>query len=285
MITIICGEPGNGKTALMTYFAVNKMMSEGYELWRKSCDTINKLYTGGFLSLRYLPQHHTVYSDYVIKNSFLGVQSYYCDGYKIALPNPFFDTMFFAPYSQIFLDEAQKYYDSRMSKYIRECVYRFYQLHRHNHLDVYMTCQRLGNIDLNIRDISRKIIYVEKLDITQDDYGRIIKMRWHTIEFDCLKFAEAYLDNNNKSVTHEKKEYAFDGNIFNYYDSYSNEACFYDGNYKVPYDCLVEDNYDDCIEDFIRYNENHMYYAPEGYWKGDAKTDKELLKKRGYIDD
>lgn len=281
MITIICGEPGNGKTALMTYFAVQKMTEEGYDYWTSSCNRINELYTGGFNNLRYLPQFHTVYSDYVIKNEWLNVQSYYCDGFKVGLPNPFFDTMFFAPYSQIFLDEAQKYYDSRMSKYIRECVYRFYQLHRHNHLDIYMTCQRLGNIDLNIRDIARRIIYVEKLDITKDDFGRIIKLQWHTVEFSCLKYAEAYLDNNNKSVEFDKKTYEYEGNIFDYYGSYSNEPVFYDGNYERNYDSRLEDNYGVSVEDFSKFNAEHMYYAPKGYWKND-KEDKNILKERGY---
>lgn len=280
MITIICGEPGNGKTALMTYFAIQKMTNEGWNLWTNSCKRIQELYAGGFKNLRYLPQKHTVYSDYVIRNKWFNIQSYYCNGFNVALPNPFFETMFFAPYSQIFLDEAQKYYDSRMSKYIRECVYRFYQLHRHNHLDIYMTCQRLGNIDLNIRDISRRIIYVEKLDIEKDEFGRIVKMKWHTIEFTCLKFAEAFLDNDNKSVQHEKKDYEYTGNIFDFYSSYSNEACFYDGNYESNYDCLIEREYGSNVEDFIKYNEEHMYYAPKGYWKND-KEDSKILKERG----
>ena len=128
MITIICGEPGHGKTALMTYFAIQKMLYEGFEYYYNSTRRIDKLKAGGFTSLDLPKQRHTVYADYVIKSQFPASQSYYVDGFNIALPNPFFDTTFFFPYSQIFLDEAQKYYDSRMSKYLRECVYRFYQL-------------------------------------------------------------------------------------------------------------------------------------------------------------
>ena len=133
MITIICGEPGRGKTALMTYFAVQKMVDEGFTLWWQSCREIDTLKKGGFSALASLPQRHTVYADYLIKNKYMQYQSYYTSGFNIALPNPFFQTTFFAPFSQIFLDEAQKYYDSRMSRYLRECVYRFYQLHRPPH--------------------------------------------------------------------------------------------------------------------------------------------------------
>lgn len=281
MITIICGEPGRGKTALMTYFALLEMVQKGFENYWNSCRRIDVLRKGGFEHLKYLPQRHTVYADYVIKSRFPSIQSYYCDGFRIALPNPFFDTAFFAPYSKIFLDEAQKYYDSRMSKHIREAVYRWYQLHRHNHLDVFMTCQRLGNIDLNIRDIAERIIYVENLDIKKDSYGQITKMTWTVSEFNSLKEAESYVDSANSSKKVKQTTYEFKGNIFYLYNSYGNEPAFYDGNYNRQYDCFTEDEYVETVESYMAYNKAHMYYAPVGYWK-DEKRDKEILKQRGY---
>ncbi len=282
MITIICGEPGRGKTALMTYFAFIEMVQNGFENYWNSCRRIDILVQGGFSKLKYLPNRHTVYADYIIKNRFPSIQSYYVDGFKIALPNPFFDTAFFAPYSKIFLDEAQKYYDSRMSKYIRECVYRFYQLHRHNHLDIYMTCQRLGNIDLNIRDISERIIYVESLELKKDSYGQIIKMTWTVSEFNSLKEAESYIDTSKTSDKSKQKTYEYAGNIFNLYNSYGNEPAFYDGNYERQYDCYTEEEYIETVDSYMVYNQNHMYYAPVGYWKNE-KRDEKILKERGYF--
>lgn len=278
MITIICGDPGKGKTALMTYFAIQKMLYQGWELYWQSCRRIDTLKQGGFTSLDYLPQKHTVYADYMILNKYPHIQSYYVDGFSIALPNPFFDTAFFAPYSQIFLDEAQKYYDSRMSKYIRECVYRFYQLHRHNHLDIYMTCQRLGNIDVNIRAISETIIVVEDLKLEKDSWERIVKMTWNVKRFDSLAAAEKYVDNGTKSESMKEETITYDGCIFDYYNSFSNEAVFYDGNYNRPFDCFTEEGYVCTVESFVKYNSNHMYYAPVGYWKNE-KRDSEILKK------
>lgn len=278
MITIICGEPGRGKTALMTYFAVQKMVDEGFTLWWQSCREIDNLKKGGFSALVSLPQRHTVYADYLIKNRYMQAQSYYTSGFNIALPNPFFQTTFFAPFSQIFLDEAQKYYDSRMCRYLRECVYRFYQLHRHNHLDVYMTCQRLGNIDLNIRDIAERIIYVNNITTKTDALNRIIECKWNVVEFNSLKDAEAYIDNNNKSVACKSQTYTFNGNIFDYYNSYGNTPVFYDGNYNRTYDCMLETPYADTVESYMAYNCNHMYYAPVGFWKNE-KRDSEILKQ------
>lgn len=277
MITIICGEPGKGKTALLTYFAVDKMINNGFEYWWKSCKRIDTLKQGGFSHLEYPPQRHTVYCDYDLQINFPSFKSYYVDGFNIALTNPFFPTAFFYPYSQIFLDEAQKYYDSRMSRYLRECVYRFYQLHRHNNLDIYMTCQRLGNIDLNIRQIAECIILVKDLKIKKDEYGRIINMKWIVLKFNSLSSAESFIDNGNKTVEYETKTYEFNGNIFKFYNSYGNEPVFYDGNYNRKYDCYTVDGYVDTIDSYIKYNSDHMYYAPVGYWKNE-KRDSELLK-------
>ena len=278
MITIIFGDPGDGKTALMTHFAYIRMVQEGYDYWWKSCQRIDLLKRGGFSRLEYLPQQHTVYADYVIKNGWGTDQSYYVNGFSIALPNPFFQTTFFAPYSQIFLDEAQKYYDSRMSKYLRECVYRFYQLHRHNHLDVFMTCQRLGNIDLNIRQISGRFILCKGCKTKEDEYGRIESVKIKYVEFDSMSDAEAYYENGKTNVKCEEKHLDIDYNVFELYDSYGNEPVFYDGNYNRKFDCYTEEGYVDTVESYMLYNKSHMYYAPVGYWKNE-KRDAEILKK------
>lgn len=282
MITIIIGEPGQGKTALMSYFAYQKMVFEGLANWLESCKKIESLKQGGFNHLTYLAQRHTVYTDYELTSGFIGLRSYYVDGFSIALPNPFFKTAFLAPYSHVFLDEAQKYYDSRMSKYLRECVYRFYQLHRHNHLNITMTCQRLGNIDLNIRQIAGKIILVEDLKLTKDDWGYIRKMEWTTKEFNSLSSAESFIEHGTICKTMQTIKYEFNGDIFQYYNSYGNEPAFYDGNYNRSYDCYTEEGYSCTVDSYMKYNHNHMYVAPTGYWKNE-KRDAEIIKSLGVV--
>lgn len=278
MITIICGDPGAGKTALATKFGIEEMVYDGFSRWWESCHRIEKLRAGGFHQLKPLPQKHTVYADYNMKSKFPKADSYYVDGYKLSLANPFFETAFIPPFSTIILDEAQKYYDSRMSKYLRSCVYRFYQLHRHNHLNIIMTCQRLGNIDLNIRQIAGKIIFVEELKIKENEWGYITKMEWKVKEFSSLSSAESYIDNGNLTKNVVEKTYTFDGDIFQYYDSYTNEPAFYDGNYYRAYDCYSDDGYEYTVESFMAYNDNHLYVAPMGFWKNE-KRDAEILKK------
>ena len=282
MITIIFGDPGDGKTALMTMIAMSKMIEEGYDYWWQSARRIDLLKAGGFFNLEYLPQRHTVYSDYEIKSKYPKVESYYTDGYKIALPNPFFETMFFAPYSQIFLDEAQKYYDSRMSKFLRDCVYRFYQLHRQNHLDIYMTCQRLSNIDINIRQIAGRYILCKGCKVEKDSYDRIIKMEIKYFEFSNMGDAEKYYTEGKCSEKVKEKIFRYDSDIFQNYNSYANEPAFYAGNYYKSYDCYTEEGYVDTVESYMAFNHNHMYYAPVGYFKNE-KRDAEMLKQQKLI--
>ena len=182
MITIICGIPGAGKTCKLTHFIVQRMLDHGLEDYLNLKREINQLSKGGFSNLELPPERHLCYADYTVRvNNRL--KAYYIDGFQLALPNPYFETANIPPYSTIFLDEAQKYYDSRMSKYIREEVYRWFQFHRHNDYNIYMACQRLGNIDLNIRGIAERFIVVDNLVVKEDNYGRVVKLKWTSREF------------------------------------------------------------------------------------------------------
>lgn len=281
MITIICGLTGRGKTALATNFAIEKMLDSS-EDYRNSMLEIKKLNAGGFVNLTTPPQRHLVYADYEIKvNS--RIHSYYVDGYELAIPNIYFKTAFLPPYSTIILDEAQKYYDSRMSKYLREEVYRFYQLHRHNHYNIILTCQRLGNIDLNIRALADKIIVCNDIEMKEDDYGNCDNFKWKIKEFTSVEVAERYC---LSAELNEVKNYGKDNivkskfPIFNFYNSYANKPVFYKYNEQRNYDYYTEDGYVMTLQSFVKYNDNHYFVAPQGFWKN-ADYDKKTLKKYG----
>lgn len=129
MITIVSGFPGSGKTLYLTKLIAEKMINDGLKDYLNLKKKLKK--AGGFSALELPPQRHLVFSDYPVRiNSRL--HSYDISGFEIGLPNPYFKTKLIPPYSTIFLDEAQRYYDSRFSKYLREDVYRWYQMHRHN---------------------------------------------------------------------------------------------------------------------------------------------------------
>ncbi len=284
MITIISGVPGAGKTALLTYLLVMRMMEDGFNDWRNCKRELTALNDGGFNNLEPPPQRHMCFSDYKVKLN-RRFESYYIDGFQIGMPNPFFETVFIPPYSTIFLDEAQRYYNSRMSKYLREEVYQWYQFHRHNDYNVYMACQRLANIDVNIRGIAERFIVIDDIDIKENSWGMVTKITWTVRIFHSCDTAESYMlakeRNENKDIG-EVKQFTTDLCIFDYYDSKGMKPAFYSGNENRPFDYYTDDGYQFTLESFVKFNNTHFYVAPKGYWKN-AKHDEEILKERGLI--
>ena len=282
MITIICGIPGAGKTSCLTYKLVERMCDYGIDDYLSLKRELVKLRQGGFPNVDLPPQKHLCFADYPVKvNNRL--QVYYIDGFQIALENPYFETQFIPPYSTIFLDEAQKYYDSRMSKYFREEIYRWYQLHRHNDYNVFMACQRLGNIDLNIRSIAERFWVVDKIDVKENQYGIVEKVCWTIREFFSCDTAEEYMlakeKNENKDIGKELIVET-DLSIFDYYDSKGCRPAFYAGKYTKGFDYYTEDGYHFTLDSYVEFNNKHYFVAPHGYYKN-AENDKKILQSLG----
>lgn len=284
-MVVICGDPGKGKTALLSYFQVLDCDNNGLENYINCKREIKKLKSGGFTALEAPPQKHVCFSDYHFRIS-KWCQSYYVSGFEIGLSNPFYNTILLPPYASIFLDEAQKYYDSRMSRYLREEVYRWFQLHRHNHYKIYMTCQRLGNIDLNIRAIADKYIVVEDMQVKKDEYNQVTDIKWITREFTSCDTAERYLlAKESKEISSLGKEvvYKTDLPIFDYYDSFGCKPVFYDQKYVtevLTFDYYTEEGYEFTADSFADYNNTHYFVAPTGYLKN-AKYDEKILEGLG----
>ena len=284
MITIISGLPGAGKSAMLTYFLVMQMTQNGLTDWRKCNKELQVLREGGFKNLEPPAQKHLCFSDYKVR--FNGrFQSYYIDGFQIGMPNPFFKTSFIPPYSTIYLDEAQRYYDSRMSKYLREEVYRWYQLHRHNDYNIFMACQRLGNIDLNIRGIAERFIVIDDIIVKENSWGMVTNITWKFRIFHSPDTAESYMlakERNENKDFGEVSEISTDLCIFDYYDSKSCKPAFYNERYNQSFDYFTDDGYQFTLESFVEYNNTHFFTAPVGYLKN-AKYDEQILKNLGAI--
>ena len=276
MITIICGKPGAGKTALLTYFQIQRMLEHGFEDFRNCKNELECFNEGGF-DLNLPTQRHVCYSDFPVKfNSRL--QSYSISGYEIGLPNIYYKTAYLPPYSTIFLDEAQRYYDSRMSKYLREETYLWYQLHRHNNYNIFMTCQRLGNIDLNIRAIAESFLVIDDLKIIKNDFGMVQSVVWKVRKFDSCDIAEAYMlarEKNENKEYGEVLEITCPYNVFKMYDSHGCKPVFYYDIPYRPYLYYTAEGYVYTVDGIAEYNGVHKVLAPTGYWKN-AKIDKEI---------
>lgn len=283
-ITIIAGNPGTGKTLLMSYFQAKKMLEDDYSDYVESTYEIEELKAGGFSFLETPPQPHLCYSDYRFEVSDY-LKSYAVDGFKFMLPNPYVkDTVFAPPYSSFFFDEAQRYWDSRMSRYLREEVYRLFQIHRKYHWNIYMTCQRLGNIDLNIRGIADLFIVCESCEIKEDKYGFVKQITWKTRQFNSPEVAENYMlakEKNENSKLGKEVIITTKLPVTEYYDSYDCKPLIYNTNYYKNYDYYSDTGYEMTLSSFVEYNNTHYFIAPQGYWKNeiyDKKIQKEMEK-------
>lgn len=278
-ITIIVGKPGAGKTLFATNIISNKMLDSSEDLWCYKYE-LKRLQNGGFSYLEMPPQRHLCYADYCVKVN-KRLEAYSIDGYKIGLPNPYFITQFIAPYSTIVLDEAQRYFDSRNSKLLRPEVYNFFQLHRQNHYNIILVCQRLANIDVNIRDLAEKIIVINDLSMKEDKYGRIYNFKWKIKEFESPEVAKDYCEKkDNEEYARLGKDLIITSDLplFDFYSSYSNKPAFYNGNELKNFDFDIEERYITSVESFANYNSLHSFTAPQGYWKS-AEYDKKINKK------
>lgn len=273
MITIICGIPRAGKTALMTSFALEHMRGrQAHRDLVKCRKLLAPLNAGGFCYEP--PEDHLVFADYTITAGANGnVRNYECNGFNLGLYNDKHPTMFLPPNAKVYLDEAQKYFNSRESKGLADFVSRYYELHGHYRLDVTCTVQRPKLIDLNIRELAAQVIYVAKLEHEQAGH-RVLRSEWTAYTWDNVVAAISFIEGGmQKSLRGDTVCFVYDGNIFKHYDSFAFFPVFLKGNEDAKFNLrhAVPTGYTrDEVADF---NDEHDYNVPETYYKkkGSAK--------------
>ena len=276
MITIISGAPGAGKSSLNTYFLWKTYTSDGRALLKKSAARIEEINKTRRHPLT-PPAQPPIYSDFAVKFH-VGYEKwyepYYINGYYMGLSNERLRTQYLPPDSAVFLSEAQRYYNSRKSGNFPDFVSRFYEMNRHYGLQLYLDVQRVRLIDANIRELCKHFIEVQGMEHVRDELGSIVRSEWHCREFGDWVSFEDYL--NTGAATYNETVYAYEGNIFDCYDSFG----FFE-NY-LPDDVDGKDilylkhltrteagNVGDDIADFYRRGEPAAYRkAPEQDKKG-----------------
>lgn len=254
----------------MTSFALVHM--KGVQAHRdvKDCARlVSKLNRGGFSFT--VPKDHLVFADYTITAGARGrIRNYECDGFHLGLFNEAEDgnpTMFLPPGSYVYLDEAQKYFNSRESKSLSDYVSRYYELHRHWRLHFMLAMQRPMLIDKNIRELVEETLYVEELTHRKED-GRIVGSTWQCKRFNDTAAAIAYIDGGKLDAAGaESVTYTFEGNIFRHYDSYAFMPAFLKGNEDNNFNLrpAVRGGY--TREEVADFNDQHVYEVPETYYK------------------
>jgi len=145
MITIITGKPGAGKTLFMTYRAL-EMIKQGFDVYAN---------------------WKIDFSDYIEKKKLdkekLGKVYFWSE-----IPE-----LLSIKGGQIFIDEAQGYFDSREWQEMPPSAKQKFSAHRHDvgkdkdgnviPLDVWAGVQHAGNIDKRIRDLGQEYIEIRNL--------------------------------------------------------------------------------------------------------------------------
>ena len=231
MITIFAGEPGAGKTSLLSALAVNSMTTLARERLKKCNSIINVLNDNGY-HYNY-PKEHITYTNFWCRSKhikwFTPRTAYDFDGTDFGLEDPEHETKNIFPCSFIFFMEGQSFLNSRASRYFRDSVSRAYENHRHWGLDIFIDAQRGTLIDINVREISGEIINVIGREILRDKMGRITEIKWNTQVFQASSTYEKYLETGKLEGEFETRVYSFPGNIHDCYESENNFALFLAG--------------------------------------------------------
>lgn len=223
MITIITGKPGVGKTALNTYFCEHTYQTERERLFKMTCEKIEALNETREKPLK-LPSAPPIFTNYEVK-FLIGYKKYYepyyINPYYIGLQNDKLPTLYLPPYSRVFISEAQRYYNSRKSLTLPDWVSRWFEMHRHYGIEIYMDVQRGKLIDLNIRELCKRFIEVQSMELETNGGTWINRTRWHCREFSNMQDFDEYI--NGTGGTYKQTVYTYEGDIFKCYNSAS---CF-----------------------------------------------------------
>lgn len=254
MITVIYAGPGAGKGCLQTHLIEELYKEEGFDVFTDCCAEIEAYNLDNDLKLS-KPTKVPFFSDFEVKFK-IGYEKYYStyflNGFFFGLENDRLPSMYVPPYSKVFLTEVQRYYDSRKHATFPDFVSRLYEMHRHFHLDIYLDLQRLGLLDLNIKELANRFIYIEKLNVIKNNLEQVEGVKWFCREFSSAKDADLYIDekqNVGKAVIFHHV-----GDVFENYNSYSN------------FDKFIPDKYHDYL--YMERNEKNRFteiLMPEGY--------------------
>lgn len=232
MITIICGKPRVGKTALNTCFARWEMQINGNKRLQRCVAALNTL-SEEYGNKLVAPSIAPIYTNYDARFNIgyrKSIEPFRVNPFYLGLSNANVPIQYIAPYGELHITEGQRYWDSRESSTLPDHVSRWFETHGHFHLDIYIDVQRAKLIDKNIRALAKKIIEVQKMVHVKDVYGRILRTIWYCKEFKSSGDYETYEDGGY--APYVTTRYINEGNIFDSYNSRSCESDFVprDGN-------------------------------------------------------
>ena len=229
MITIIFGSNGVGKSSLMTHF-LNESAFDARRIFQgqKEVFCLNQ-----DLGLNIPTPDHLTYlngaatfrkvgfdprENLQLYPGRLGIQSEAPEDVKC---------QFILPYATLGIDEAQTWFSSR-DGHVENYQFSFFEKHRHNNLNIYMSTTRARLIDLRIRELAQGM-HVLSRKVTEDGYGRM-KVEWLVNLIDVGEM-EGYINApiQDRKLYARKTKITCNRNIFEIYDPESCKDLFYKG--------------------------------------------------------
>ena len=272
MITIIFAPPRTGKTCFMTHTA-NTIAFDRSRNRVMQAEIMSKR-ANGFKSIETIPTH-CVSANYDMTLRKFGYSPRYnrrINPFRLGFVNPFVDTHFNLPYECIFITEAQKYLNSRMSAYFPDWQSRWYEQHGHNNLDIWLDTQRPMLIDVNIRELSQ-FVEIVKLDIKYGQFGIPCRLRWLIRRIDNSGLFDKYMASGKRDKScYDEEVVTADYNVFASYDSQSCKPKFYDGHFTEDFDYMPAEPLSETIEGYIKYLQDNDDELPPNFYQKRGKA-------------
>ena len=221
----------------------------------------------GFTNIKTIPLH-CVSANYEVKGRKFGYSrriSRLINPYRLGFKNKYVKTHFNLPYEVIGITEAQKYLNSRLSKYYPDWQSRWYEQHGHDDINIFLDTQRPMLIDVNVRELAQ-FIEIVKLTLHKNKFGKIIGMTWKIRKIENSSLFDRYMASGKKDIDcYTEEEVTADYNVFECYDHQSCKPKFYDGHMDEDIDYKEATPIEENIEGYIKYIKENDDEMPDDF--------------------
>lgn len=282
VIHIYFGNQRTGKTLYLVYDAI--MHAYDRSRLEKCRSKISEYNAMGYA---FSCPEHLVFSDFDIEIHHFGkapTVNYWIDGFYLGMPHQVvkrsgnsnvltYRTLNIPPFVNLYLDEGNKYFDSRNSEIMPAFRKRWVELMGQWGLTLSMVCHRPMLVDSCIRDLADFREFL-KCDFLYDSFGRIIRVDLKTRFYPTNKDAMAYIQNG--ILTDNVVEETISINcsapcmqIPYYYKTDFYTPAFLKFCENRNFDLLQKTHDFKTIEDIQQFNKQFNYNVPKGlYEKG-----------------
>ena len=271
MITIVSAPPRTGKTAYLTKIACE--MAFDRDRTRAMQAALENKIHNGFTAISFIPTH-TVSSNYDLVLRKFGYSPRYSrriNPYRLGFYNEDVKVHYNLPFEAIFITEAQKYLNSRMSAYFPGWQSRWYEQHGHNNLDIWLDTQRPNLIDVNIRELAT-FVEIVRLDVKRNANGSPKSFKWTIRTIDNNGLYDRYLSSGKSDKsTYVEKTVKCDFDVFSMYDHQSCKPKFYQGHMDSDIDYVESSPPAETFDDYVRYLQQFDDELPDNFYISRSK--------------